>query len=186
MRFHKKKIKLEWELTDFEDDSDSSIYSFFQMDSVFEESSLISEKLSYGGLNKNWQNVKSVRFLPDSHHEVITYKIESEEYSPTFAMPLDSLWPARILIRSSVWAQAERDRVSFVISIESEEEMLEYHSINLRDQNIDENSRNHIFNYLEWDLSVHPKNTLLIVYLFIPSSEDLLIDNFTVSISTVD
>ncbi len=186
MRFHKKKIKIEWELTDFEDDSDSSIYSFFQMDSVFEESNLMSDKLSYGGLNKNWQNLKSLRFLPDSRHEAFSYKIEPEEYSPTFTMPLDSLWPASIHIRSSLWAKAEKDKLPYVISIETKDEILEYHSINLREQNIDNSSRNHIFNALECDLSVHPQKTLLKVYLFNATSKDILIDNFTVSISTTD
>jgi len=186
MKFQKKKIKLEWELTDFEDESDSSIYSFFRMNNVLEETNLMSEKLSYGGPNKNWENVKSVRFLPDSQHDIITYKVEPEEYSPTFAMSLDSLWPAQILIRSSVWAKAEKDQLPYVISIETEEKMLEYHAINLRDQTIDKSSRNHIFNYLELDLSIHPQNSLLKVYLFNPNSEDIFIDNFSVSISTLD
>ena len=76
-------------------------------------------------------------------------------------------------------------RIPFVISVETMQDgVIEWHAINLREQIIDKSGWSHAFHYLNWDLSTLSETAVFKIYIINQSSKELLIDDFSVNITS--
>jgi len=179
------QIEIEWNTSSFHDNSDSTLFSFFHKDSTIDQCHLLDNTIS---LEKNmdmWSNVDLNLLLPNSYLGSNCYSVKSGSFSPSLELVLDTLGSVPVTIKASVWVKGEKADIPFVISVETMQDgVIEWHAINLREQIIDKSGWNHAFHYLNWDLSTLSETAVFKIYIINQSSKELLIDDFSVNITS--
>jgi len=182
-RFLKDPVEINWDFMSFEDNTDSTVFSFFRKDSTLVKKQLLYCKNSFEGDEFLSNPVDANQFSPESFTGSTGYRVVPGSFSPGFEILLDSLGTGQVKISTGLWVKGRRADSPFVISIETKKEgVVEWHAVNMRDQMIGNEGWNHVYNHLTWDLSDDAKESLLKVYLINESQKELIIDDISVRI----
>ncbi len=131
-----------------------------------------------------WTRITSGQVTPEPLEGLNAHVLKPGAYSATFSLPLDSLPLQTLNITTDCWLKSsgynQAKDVSLIISIEKQHENIQWKAASVREQIIDPNYWNNIYNFLEYDHQ-EPGCTLT-VYIWNTSDHDMLIDNFRVMI----
>jgi hypothetical protein len=180
----KQDLTVEWEEIKF-DAEKNCVANFFNIQNTQKDSILIStindfekSKLS------NWSELMDEQTAEICFEGSKSQLLKPQAYSVSYSISLDSLPQQDLKISVESWIKAPdyklTNKAALIISIEDSTGSILWTNANIDAQLIDGNQWNHIYHYTNYK-NTKP-NCILKIYFFNDSTEEIIIDNFKVSI----
>lgn len=178
----KKNINITWETYDF--NKPDVISNFFGVENV-SDSTVFQSTNSFEEYKKEyWSEIKDDLISKDAFEGKNSFHLESEAFSGTFTLPLDSINAEDIRIEADCWVKASNYKktkdVSLIISIDCDGKNMVWEGISIDAQLIDRNKWNHILNHLQYKNMA--SNCTLKAYIWNNGNSEVLIDEFRIRI----
>lgn len=181
-----QNIAVSWEQIEF-DNEKNRMDNFFNMEGAKKDSTIFASINDFEKLKSNyWSDINLDLQSAISFKGSSSQVLKAQSYSSTFKLPLDSIPLQNVEIIGECWIKSQdyklSNKLELIINIEDSSGSILYTNAFIDAQLIDENQWNHIFHFSEY--TNNKSNCILKVYLLNNSDEDILLDNFKVSILT--
>ena len=177
-----EKIQVNFEKFTF-DEHPNRIHDFFEINSNFKESILISSLNNFENKAPGWSFNKNNKYVENAFSGPKSDLVYPNSYSSTFTFSLDSIPFDKFKINTECWIKAENhnysNNVRLVLSVENNFNNI-WKGISIDQQIIDENEWNHVFNSVIYNHNTN--NSILKCYVFNNSDQEILIDDFKITI----
>ena len=185
-RIMTKNLVVEWENTEFENESNC-------ISKLFNLNNLYSDQLELLSLNTfespevpNWNKLEEAQTSGMFHSGTKSHLVNESAFSSTFRYPLDSISFGDLKISTDCWIKSPdykySGNISVILTINDSSGSIVYKSLSVDEQLIDQNHWNNVLNSINY--KHNQSNCTLGVYIWNISGKDLYIDNFRIMVNS--